>query len=293
MLEQDVIAAARRIAGRHRLDPAAFLAVAHVESGLRTHAMVDGRAEPLIRFEGHYFDRRLAAKAREKARRAGLASPVAGAVKNPAGQAARWALLERARAIDAQAADESVSWGIGQVMGAHWAWLGFASVGDLVALARSGVDGQLELMARFIVKAGLGDALARRDWVAFARGYNGPRYRMNRYDTRLARAWRLYAAGMGGAGEDGRNDAPLALGARGGKVRKVQALLVRHGHAITVDGIFGPRTRAAVAAFQRTHGLAPDGVVGPLTRRALGRGEPTPTFRSLWSRLVRLFGWWR
>jgi hypothetical protein len=56
-------------------------------AGLRTHAMIGGRAEPLIRFEGHYFDRRLSGTKREEARRAeGLSSPTAGAIANPASQ---------------------------------------------------------------------------------------------------------------------------------------------------------------------------------------------------------------
>lgn len=36
-----------------------------------------------------------------------------------------------------------------------------------------------------------------------------------------------------------------------------------------LDGIPGPKTGAAVAAFQRGENLKPDGIVGPLTRRAL------------------------
>src|SRR5690606_12550109 len=108
---------------------------------------------------------------------------------NPASQAARWKLLRRAVAIDRVAAYESVSWGVGQVMGAHWAWLGHASVDALVGEARSGVCGQVRLMARYITRAGLADALKSHDWAAFARGYNGPAYRRNGYDTRLAKAY--------------------------------------------------------------------------------------------------------
>ncbi|MBQ1686735.1 MAG: peptidoglycan-binding protein, partial [Ruminococcus sp.] len=33
--------------------------------------------------------------------------------------------------------------------------------------------------------------------------------------------------------------------------------------SLTVDGIFGPRTKAAVIAFQRSLGLEQNGAVGP------------------------------
>lgn len=59
----------------------------------------------------------------------------------------------------------------------------------------------------------------------------------------------------------------LELGDRGSRVAKLQRLL-----GITADGVFGPKTRAAVRAFQRENGLVVDGVVGPQTWAALSSG---------------------
>lgn len=52
---------------------------------------------------------------------------------------------------------------------------------------------------------------------------------------------------------------------RGDDVRRVQDVV-----GVKVDGIYGPRTTAAVKAWQRAHELVADGIVGPLTRAAMG-----------------------
>ena len=52
-------------------------------------------------------------------------------------------------------------------------------------------------------------------------------------------------------------------------IRTLQDLLRARGHSVTVDGIFGPATEAAVRAFQQEKHLAVDGVVGPITWAAL------------------------
>lgn len=52
-------------------------------------------------------------------------------------------------------------------------------------------------------------------------------------------------------------------------VQTLQYLLRARGHTLTVDGIFGPGTDAAVRAFQQQKGLAVDGIVGPDTWSAL------------------------
>jgi peptidoglycan hydrolase-like protein with peptidoglycan-binding domain len=52
-------------------------------------------------------------------------------------------------------------------------------------------------------------------------------------------------------------------------VRSLQYLLSARGAKLTVDGVFGAKTKAAVVAFQRAHHLTADGVVGGTTWRAL------------------------
>ncbi len=47
------------------------------------------------------------------------------------------------------------------------------------------------------------------------------------------------------------NDAPLAVGARGEDVAALQRMLADYGYDIGVDGIYGKKTEAVVAAFQR------------------------------------------
>lgn len=53
-------------------------------------------------------------------------------------------------------------------------------------------------------------------------------------------------------------------GSGGENVRYLQGLL-----GLTIDGKYGPKTEAAVKAFQTEAGLVPDGIVGPATWRAL------------------------
>lgn len=57
----------------------------------------------------------------------------------------------------------------------------------------------------------------------------------------------------------------VTLNATGEDVKSVQYLLTAHGHPVGVDGIFGPLTKAAVEAFQRSRGLTADGEVGSQT----------------------------
>ncbi|WP_075997401.1 N-acetylmuramidase domain-containing protein [Salaquimonas pukyongi] len=275
MLEAETRTELSRIAKAANHDPAALMAVVDVESGGRVFARVEGRAEPLIRFEGHYFYRLLARQKRNQAVVNGLAHHKAGRVRNPRSQRGRWKLLKRACGLDRDAALQSVSWGVGQVMGAHWRWLDYASIDALVFRARSGLEGQVELMLRFIEKAGLADELVQQNWRAFARGYNGPAYARHGYDRKLENAYSKYRAMCGPAlrKDPSKRHQPLLLrfGDRGALVAGLQGQLNRHGFALFVDGDFGSLTRAALKAFQARNGLAADGIAGPKTFIVLER----------------------
>ena len=61
----------------------------------------------------------------------------------------------------------------------------------------------------------------------------------------------------------------LTVGSAGPAVVRLQSLLAAAGYAVSPDGVFGPRTRAAVIAFQASRNLNPDGIVGPKTWGAL------------------------
>ncbi len=57
----------------------------------------------------------------------------------------------------------------------------------------------------------------------------------------------------------------LRWGSRGGKVSSVQRIV-----GASADGVFGPRTHAAVKRWQARQDLVADGIVGPITSRAMG-----------------------
>jgi hypothetical protein len=51
----------------------------------------------------------------------------------------------------------------------------------------------------------------------------------------------------------------------------IQQRLGKHGHVVKVDGEYGPKTAAAVKAFQKATHLSADGEVGPKTWAALAK----------------------
>ncbi len=77
----------------------------------------------------------------------------------------------------------------------------------------------------------------------------------------------------------------LRIGSRGQAVAHIQKAL-----GVALDGVFGPKTRAAVRAFQRSEHLEVDGIVGPQTRRALfgARAQGARILHGWWVKPVQL-----
>jgi peptidoglycan hydrolase-like protein with peptidoglycan-binding domain len=72
---------------------------------------------------------------------------------------------------------------------------------------------------------------------------------------------------------------PASIGGTGNDVTAYQQQLADRGFDPgPVDGVKGPRTTAAVKAFQKANGLVEDGIVGPKTRAALNAQQGSYTF---------------
>lgn len=103
--------------------------------------------------------------------------------------------LDKALGIHRQGGPESASWGLFQIMGYHWKALGYQSIEEFVRLMCLSEAEQLKAFGRFVeIDARLLKALRTGDWATFARLFNGPAYRKNQYDTKMAHEARVAKA---------------------------------------------------------------------------------------------------
>lgn len=108
-------------------------------------------------------------------------------------QAQEWVAFNDAFAKNPNAAMESTSVGMMQVMGFHWKKLGFDSVGEMWDYAKESESNQLRLGLLFIKSnKKMFDALVKGVWKVFAYYYNGENYWILQYDIKLAKAEKKY-----------------------------------------------------------------------------------------------------
>jgi peptidoglycan hydrolase-like protein with peptidoglycan-binding domain/Na+-transporting NADH:ubiquinone oxidoreductase subunit NqrE len=206
---------------------------------------------PVILFERHIFSRRTQGRFDSQAPE--ISNPNAGGY---AGGVAEYQRLEKALALDEQAALESASWGLAQVMGFHAKDLGYGSVEQLVSRMMASEDEQLEALTAFLLHNNLANALRDHDWATFARGYNGAAYAKNQYDKQLAAAYQRLST----------HSLP-DLNVREGQLR----LLFLGFDPGTVDGALGSHTTGALQRFQSQHQLPTTSSFDPATLEALRR----------------------
>lgn len=181
--DAQVVDAATRLS----VSPAHVRMVRAVESGGRSF---DDGGRPVILFEPHVFYRRTQGRFGVTA----FSYPQWGQKPYPTSFDGRWTQMADAAEKDEQAALESASWGLFQIMGFHWQDLAYDSVRDFTERMAASEAEHLEAVVRFIEKNGLAPALRRckagdadscRD---FAKGYNGAGYEKNQYHVKLAGA---------------------------------------------------------------------------------------------------------
>jgi N-acetylmuramidase-like protein/putative peptidoglycan binding protein len=229
-----------------RVEPAALWAVVTVETQ-GCGFLPDRR--PQILFERHVFHRET--RGAFDAAAAAISDPSPGGYGPPG--AHQYERLAAAIALDRRAALRSASWGIGQIMGFHAESLHFADVEAMVDAMVASEDAQLDAMARFITVVGLDEAMRRHAWANFARGYNGPAYATNQYDTKLERAYATLTS----------------KGLPDFRIRAAQFYLTcRSFSPGPIDGVAGDLTRAALRRFQEQAGL---GATGDLDDETLAR----------------------
>lgn len=188
--QRDLVAAAERLG----VPLAAVMAVNAVESR-GCGFLDDGR--PVILFERHQLYRLLEEAGVEvephAQRYPGTISKARGGY---AGGAAEWARLAAAKQATSGypgLAEQACSWGAFQIMGYHWQTLGYDSPAAFVAAMHRDEAAHLDAFVRFIeADLALLKALKGRKWAEFARLYNGPAYKENLYDQKLARAFERF-----------------------------------------------------------------------------------------------------
>ncbi len=197
---------------------------------------------PKILFERHVFSRLTSHRFDEDD--PDISQPTAGGYGLPGTH--QHDRLNAAIQLDREAALQSASWGLGQIMGENYRSAGFTGVEQMVEFMVASEDNQLRAMVEFMKSMKLVGTLQSRDWQAFARRYNGPNFAFNNYDGLLEQFFQRYSTGS----------------LPDPRVRAVQIYLTYRGFKPgVIDGLMGEGTRQSIMRFQASIGRDQTGVI--------------------------------
>lgn len=167
------------LAKKYGISYASLKAVIEVESGGIGFAS-DGKI--IIQFEPSWFKRKSPYTPSGKWSQNGVER-----------QSKEWIAFNDAFSKNPNAAMESTSIGLMQVMGFHYSLLGFKTVGAMWDFAKVSEANQLELGLKFIKSnTKMYNALKKNDFNIFAYYYNGSAYKKFNYHTRMQTAYNKY-----------------------------------------------------------------------------------------------------
>jgi hypothetical protein len=185
LIESDYLRAANLLG----VEIASIKAIARVES---TGGGFLSNGKPKILFEGHQFSKR--SNRKFDVSHPTLSYKTFTRLHYKIG-VAEYARYETAKSLDSTAAMLSTSWGMFQIMGFNHKSAGYSSVEEFVRAMHVSEGVQLLAFVNFLKAEKLDVHLKTKSWAAFALGYNGEEYAINKYDKRLQQAYEAYSAG--------------------------------------------------------------------------------------------------
>ena len=154
-----------KLAKDSEFDPAVILAFISVETGGK--GFDDKTGKLLVQFEPTWFKRK-----------APFVPSGLWSVNKVDVQSREWEAFAGAFYANPNAAMESTSIGLGQIMGFHWKRLGYASVALMWDDANKSVERQFYQLIQFIkTDSRLQTAIKAKDWDKIASIYNGAGYK--------------------------------------------------------------------------------------------------------------------
>lgn len=181
------------VASKLGVEKAVVMAVQAVETGGRGGFIAPGK--PVVLFEGHIFWGQL------KKYNLNPENYTEGnedilypewTKQHYKGGIKEYERLEKAMKIHREAAWKSASWGMFQVMGFNHEACGYRNITEFVEGMSKHERAQLEAFACFVRANRMVDYLKNKNWADFARCYNGPEYKQNRYDEKLEAAYQKF-----------------------------------------------------------------------------------------------------